>query len=49
MPQQWGPYGKGIYTLLLFLACFVKRDATITNNVTEFIYSLLAESPIAAA
>ena len=34
--------------LLLFLVCFVKCDVTITNNVAEFIYSLLlAVSPIA--
>ena len=40
--------GKDIYTLLLFLACFVKCDVAITNNLTEFIYSLLTESPVAA-
>lgn len=48
MPQHQRPLGKEIYTLLLFLACFVKCDAAITNNITEFIYSLLTESPEAA-
>lgn len=48
MPQHQGLLGKEIYTLLLFLACFVKCDVAITNNLTEFIYSLLTESPVAA-
>lgn len=31
-----GPHGNNIYALLLFLACSVKCDATITNKGREF-------------
>ena len=48
MPQHQGPLGKEIYTLLLFLACFVKFDAAITNNITEFIYSANAHNAVVA-